>query len=163
MAGVFADEGITGTSTCKRKAFLRMIRQYRQGKIDMILAKSVSRFARNTVDTLNFTRELRSLGIPVIFEEQNINSIYPESEFLITLFSGFAQAESESLSKNVAWGKAKSAEAGKVTFQYKKMLGYRRGADGQPEIVPEEAEEIVTVGDAVETLRRVTKGRRNGK
>ena len=64
MAGVFADEGITGTSTCKRKAFLRMIRQYRQGKIDMILAKSVSRFARNTVDTLNFTRELRSLGIP---------------------------------------------------------------------------------------------------
>ena len=63
MAGVFADEGITGTSTCKRKEFLRMIRQYRQGKIDMILAKSVSRFARNTVDTLNFTRELRSLGI----------------------------------------------------------------------------------------------------
>ncbi len=78
MAGVFADEGITGTSTCKRKEFLRMIRQCRQGKIDMILAKSVSRFARNTVDTLNFTRELRSLGIPVVFEEQNINSIYPE-------------------------------------------------------------------------------------
>ena len=74
MAGVFADEGITGTSTCKRKEFLRMIRQCRQGKIDMILAKSVSRFARNTVDTLNFTRELRGLGIPVIFEEQNINS-----------------------------------------------------------------------------------------
>ena len=85
MAGVFADEGITGTSTCKRKEFLRMIRQCRQGKIDMILAKSVSRFARNTVDTLSFTRELRGLGIPVIFEEQNINSIYPESEFLITL------------------------------------------------------------------------------
>ena len=85
MAGVFADEGITGTSTCKWKEFLRMIRQCRQGKIDMILAKSVSRFARNTVDTLNFTRELRSLGIPVVFEEQNINSIYPESEFLITL------------------------------------------------------------------------------
>ena len=62
------------------------------------------------------------------------------SEFLITLFSGFAQAESESLSKNVAWGKQKSAEAGKVTFQYKKMLGYQKGADGQPEIVPEEAE-----------------------
>ena len=92
MAGVFADEGITGTSTCKRKEFLRMIRQCRQGKIDMILAKSVSRFARNTVDTLNFTRELRSLGIPVVFEEQNINSIYPESEFLITLHGAFAQA-----------------------------------------------------------------------
>lgn len=85
MADIFADEGITGTSACKRKDFLRMIRQCRQGKIDMILAKSVSRFARNTVDTLNYTRELRGMGIPVIFEEQNINSIYPESEFLITI------------------------------------------------------------------------------
>lgn len=75
MVDVFADEGKTGTSTCARKNFLRMIRQCRQGKIDMILTKSVSRFARNTVDTLNFTRELRNLGIPVIFEEQNINSI----------------------------------------------------------------------------------------
>ena len=85
MADIFADEGITGTSACKRKDFLRMIRQCRKGKIDMILAKSVSRFARNTVDTLSYTRELRSMGIPVIFEEQNINSIYPESEFLITI------------------------------------------------------------------------------
>ena len=85
MADIFADEGITGTSACKRKDFLRMIRHCRQGKIDMILAKSVSRFARNTVDTLNYTRELRGMGIPVIFEEQNINSIYPESEFLITI------------------------------------------------------------------------------
>ena len=76
MADIFADEGITGTSACKRKDFLRMIRHCRQGKIDMILAKSVSRFARNTVDTLNYTRELRGMGIPVIFEEQNINSIY---------------------------------------------------------------------------------------
>ena len=112
MAGVFADEGITGTSTCKRKEFLRMIRQCRQGKIDMILAKSVSRFARNTVDTLNFTRELRSLGIPVIFEEQNINSIYPESEFLITLHGAFAQAESESISGNMRWGIQKRMQAG---------------------------------------------------
>ena len=74
--------------------------------------------------------------------KENINTLTESSEFLITLFSGFAQAESESLSKNVAWGKQKSAEAGKVTFQYKKMLGYRKGADGQPEIVPEEAEII---------------------
>ena len=78
MVDIFADEGITGTSTCRRKDFLRMIRQCRQGKIDMILAKSVSRFARNTLDTISYTRELRSLGIAVIFEEQNINSIYPE-------------------------------------------------------------------------------------
>ena len=92
MADIFADEGITGTSACKRKDFLRMIRQCRKGKIDMILAKSVSRFARNTVDTLSYTRELRSMGIPVIFEEQNINSIYPESEFLITIHGAFAQS-----------------------------------------------------------------------
>ena len=87
-------------------------------------------------------RLLKANGIGVYFEKENINTLTESSEFLITLFSGFAQAESESLSKNVAWGKAKSAEAGKVTFQYKKMLGYRRGADGQPEIVPEEAEVI---------------------
>ena len=140
MAGVFADEGITGTSTCKRKEFLRMIRQCRQGKIDMILAKSVSRFARNTVDTLNFTRELRSLGIPVVFEEQNINSIYPESEFLIALHAAFAQSESESISANVTWGKRRAMEAGKVSIQYKKLYGYRKGEDGQPEIIPEQAE-----------------------
>ena len=104
MVKVFADEGKTGTSTCKRKEFLQMIRMCRQGKIDMILAKSVSRFARNTVDTLNYTRELRELGIPVIFEEQNINSIYPESEFLIAIHGAFAQSESESTSSRVRWG-----------------------------------------------------------
>ena len=87
-------------------------------------------------------RLLKANGIGVYFEKENIKTLTESSEFLITLFSGFAQAESESLSKNVAWGKQKSAEVGKVTFQYKKMLGYRKGADGQPEIVPEEAEII---------------------
>lgn len=124
MVDIFADEGITGTSTCRRKQFLRMIRQCRQGKIDMILAKSVSRFARNTLDTISYTRELRSLGIAVIFEEQNINSIHPESEFLIALHAAFAQSESESISANVRWGKRQSIKDGKVTFQYKTMLGY---------------------------------------
>ena len=113
----------------QRKEFLRMIRQCRQGKIDMILAKSVSRFARNTVDTLNFTRELRGLGIPVIFEEQNINSIYPESEFLITLHGAFAQAESESTSIRVRWGKRQAMKSGHVTMQYKQLLGYEKGPD----------------------------------
>lgn len=140
MAGMFADEGITGTSATKRKEFLRMIRQCRQGKIDLILTKSVSRFARNTVDTLNYTRELRSLGIPVIFEEQNINSIHPESEFLITLHGAFAQAESENTSSRVRWGKRQSMKAGHVTMQYQKLLGYERGPDGKPQIVPEQAE-----------------------
>ena len=119
-----------------------MITACKRGHIDLIITKSLSRFARNTVDCLETVRLLKANGIGVYFEKENINTLTESSEFLITLFSGFAQAESESLSKNVAWGKAKSAEAGKVTFQYKKMLGYRRGADGQPEIVPEEAEVI---------------------
>ena len=165
MAGVFADEGITGTSTCKRKEFLRMIRQCRQGKIDMILAKSVSRFARNTVDTLNFTRELRSLGIPVIFEEQNINSIYPESEFLITLHGAFAQAESESTSSRVRWGKQQAMRSGHVTINYKNLLGYEKGPDGKPAIVPEQAETVRFIydrylaGDSVREIKAALEGR----
>lgn len=119
-----------------------MITACKRGHIDLIITKSLSRFARNTGDCLETVRLLKANGIGVYFEKENINTLTESSEFLITLFSGFAQAESESLSKNVAWGKAKSAEAGKVTFQYKKMLGYRKGADGQPEIVPEEAEVI---------------------
>ena len=166
MAGVFADEGITGTSTCKRKAFLRMIRQCRQGKIDMILAKSVSRFARNTVDTLNFTRELRSLGIPVVFEEQNINSIYPESEFLITLHGAFAQAESESTSSRVRWGKQQAMRSGHVTINYKNLLGYEKGPDGKPAIVPEQAETVRFIydrylaGDSIREIKVALEGQR---
>lgn len=166
MAGVFADEGITGTSTCKRKEFLRMIRQCRQGKIDMILAKSVSRFARNTVDTLNFTRELRSLGIPVIFEEQNINSIYPESEFLITLHGAFAQAESESTSSRVRWGKRQAMKSGHVAMQYKQLLGYEKGPDGKPRIVPEQAETVRFIydrylaGDSIREIKVALEGQR---
>ena len=167
MAGVFADEGITGTSTCKRKAFLRMIRQCRQGKIDMILAKSVSRFARNTVDTLNFTRELRGLGIPVIFEEQNINSIYPESEFLITLHGAFAQAESESTSSRVRWGKRQSMKSGRAIMQYKWLLGYEKGPDGKPVIVPEQAEIVRFIydrylaGDTLQGIKETLEAQRH--
>ena len=166
MAGVFADEGITGTSTCKRKEFLRMIRQCRQGKIDMILAKSVSRFARNTVDTLNFTRELRGLEIPVIFEEQNINSIYPESEFLITLHGAFAQAESESTSSRVRWGKRQAMRSGHVTMQYKQLLGYEKGPDGRPRIVPEQAEVVRFIydrylaGDSIREIKAALEGQK---
>ena len=111
-------------------------------KVDLILTKSLSRFARNTVDSLEVVRMLRANGIGVIFEKENINTLTESSEFLLTLFSGFAQAESESISKNVIWGIQKSREAGNVPFQYQKMLGYRRGPDGQPEIVPEEAEVV---------------------
>ena len=142
MAGIYADEGISGTSLKKRTQFNKMITACKRGRIDLIITKSLSRFARNTVDCLDTVRLLKANGIDVYFEKENINTLAESSEFLVTLFSGFAQAESESLSKNVTWGKEKSAKAGKVTFQYKKMLGYRKGADGQPEIVPEEAEII---------------------
>lgn len=147
MAGVFADEGITGTSLKKRAEFNRMIAACKRGRIDLIVTKSLSRFARNTVDCLETVRMLKANGIGVLFEKENINTLTESSEFLITLFSGFAQAESESLSKNVTWGKQKSMEAGNVPFQYKKMLGYRKGKDGTPEIVPEEAETVRRIYD----------------
>lgn len=159
MVDVFADEGKTGTSTCARKDFLRMIRQCRQGKIDMILTKSVSRFARNTVDTLKYTRELRNLGIPVIFEEQNINSIHPESEFLITIHGAFAQSESENTSSRVTWGKRQAMRSGNVTLQYKWLLGYERGPDGKTVIVPDQAETVRFIyrrylaGDSLRTIK----------
>ena len=142
LAGIFADEGITGTSMKKRAEFKRMIAACKRGRIDMILTKSLSRFARNTVDCLDTVRVLKANGIGVIFEKENINTLTESSEFLITLFSGFAQAESESLSKNVRQGKQFGMKDGIVHFQYKKLLGYRRGGDGQPEIVPEEAETV---------------------
>ena len=142
MAGVFADEGLSGTSMKKRREFNRMIAACKRGRVDMILTKSLSRFARNTVDCLEIVRMLKANGIGVIFEKENINTLTESSEFLITLFSGFAQAESESMSQSIIWGQQKSAENGNVTFQYKRMLGYRKGPDGGPEIDPEEAETV---------------------
>ena len=142
LAGIFADEGISGTSLKKRKEFNRMIAACKRGRIDLILTKSLSRFARNTVDCLETVRMLKANGIGVIFEKENINTLTQSSEFMITLFSGFAQAESESLSKNVAWGIQKNMEAGNVVFPFHQLLGYKKGADGQPEIIPEEAETI---------------------
>ena len=142
MAGIYADKGITGTSMKKRVEFKKMIAACKRGRIDLILTKSLSRFARNTVDSLEVVRMLRANGIGVIFEKENINTLTESSEFLLTLFSGFAQAESESISKNVIWGIQKSREAGNVPFQYQKLLGYRRGPDGQPEIVRSEAEVV---------------------
>ena len=142
MAGIFADEGLSGTSMKKRAEFNRMIAACERGRIDMILTKSSSRFARNTVDCLKVIRTLKSRGIGVIFEKENINTLTESSEFLITLFSSFAQAESESISKNVGIGMKLAFQQGKVSFQYKKLLGYRRGEDGSPEIVPKEAETV---------------------
>ena len=140
MVGIYADRGITGTSVANRDEFKKMIRHCKKGKIDMIITKSVSRFARNTLDTLTYTRSLREIGIDVFFEEQNIHSIDPSSDFMISLYGSLAQSESESISENVKWGKRQSAKEGKVPFNCKNFLGYRKNSDGQIEIVPEEAE-----------------------
>ena len=140
MAGIFADEGITGTQAKKRPEFLKMIRLCRQRKIDMILTKSLSRFARNTVDSLKYIRDLKALGIAVVFEKENINTLETDTEMMLTIMSCFAQAESESISKNVSWGIRQSFKNGNVPMQYARMLGYRKGDDDRPEIVPEEAE-----------------------
>lgn len=142
MAGIFADEGISGTQAKKRPEFLKMIRLCRQRKIDIILTKSLSRFARNTVDSLGYIRELRALGIAVISEKENINTLTAESEMLITIMSCFAQTESESISKNVSWGVRQSFKNGNVPMQYARLLGYRKGHDGNAEIIPEEAEVV---------------------
>lgn len=142
LAGIFADKGLSGTSLKKRDNFNKMIAACKRGRIDTILTKSLSRFARNTVDCLETVRMLRARGIGVIFEKENINTLTESNEFLVTLFSGFAQAESESLSGNIARGKMMSMQAGNVPFQYKKLLGYREGEDGKPEIDPEEAKTV---------------------
>ena len=142
LEGIYADKGITGTSYKKRDEFNRMIRRCKQGKIDMIIVKSIARFARNTVDCLKFVRMLNDLNVVVYFEEQGIYSNQPGAEFYITIYGSIAQSESENISANVKWGKARSAKEGNVPFHYKNFLGYRKGADGKPEINPEEAETI---------------------
>ena len=147
LAGIFADEGITGTSARKRPEFLRMIRQCKQGKIDIVLTKSISRFARNTVDCLNYVRALKELGIAVIFEKENMNTLEIDSEILITMLGAFAQSESESISANVRWGIRQAMKEGKATIQYKYLYGYRKGDDSKPEIIPDQAEVVRKIYD----------------
>ena len=124
-AGIYADKGISGTQAKKRPEFLKMIRKCRQHKIDIILVKSISRFARNTVDCLEYIRELKSLGIAVIFEKEKVNTLTETSEAMITIMGYFAQAESESISKNVIWGVRHAFAEGNVTFTCD-IYGYKR-------------------------------------
>ena len=141
---IYADEGITGTLARKREEFLKMIRDCEKGKIDLILTKSFSRFARNTVDSLNYVRKLKALGIGVFFEEQNLNSLTADSEMFVGLYSVMAQAESENISANVRWGLQQRMRSGTFAFHYN-ILGYRKGENGEPEIVPEEAEIVLKI------------------
>lgn len=146
FAGVYADEGITGTATDKRKDFLRLMSDCEKGKIDMILTKSISRFARNTVDSLSWVRKLRAMNIGVYFEEQAIDSLKAENEMLIGLFSVIAQAESENISANVKWGIQQRMKNGDYCSNFS-CYGYKRGANGIPEIVSEQAEVVRIIFD----------------
>ncbi len=136
---VYTDEGISATNTKKRSGFNEMVQAALEGKIDLIITKSVSRFARNTVDSLTTVRMLKEKGIEVYFEKENIYTLDSKGELLITIMSSLAQEESRSISENVTWGMRKRFADGKVALPYKRFLGYRKGADGLPEIVPEEA------------------------
>lgn len=158
FVGIFADRWLSGTSKKKRDEFNKMIKLCRRGKIDMIITTSISRFARNTADVLKYVRMLKEIGVGIFFEEQNIHSTQPGAEFYITIYGSIAQSESENISANVIWGKNQSAKEGKVPFQYKRFLGYRRGPDGKPEIDPEQAEVVKRIyssfiaGDSMTTI-----------
>ena len=137
---VYTDEGISATSMAHRDGFNQMIADALDGKIDLIITKSVSRFARNTVDSLTTVRKLKEKNVEVYFEKENIYTLDSKGELLITIMSSLAQEESRSISENVTWGHRKRFADGKVSLPYKRFLGYRKGADGLPEIVPDEAE-----------------------
>ncbi|WP_373899577.1 recombinase family protein [Haloimpatiens sp. FM7315] len=139
---VYTDEGISATSTKKRNGFNRMISDALKGKIDLIITKSVSRFARNTVDTLTTVRKLKGKGVEVYFEKENIYTLDSKGELLITIMSSLAQEESRSISENVTWGQRKRFADGKVSLPYKQFLGYEKGEDGLPKIVEKEAKVV---------------------
>lgn len=160
FAGLFADEGKSGTRADKRPEFNKMINACLAGKIDYIITKSVSRFARNTVDCLDYVRMLKSKGIGIYFEEQQIDTLKTDSELYLVIYAGFAQSESESISKNIIWTVRNKFEEGIPVFMYKRFLGYRKGADGEPEIVPSEAaivEQIFNLYLAGETVDNISK------
>ncbi|MBQ9157154.1 MAG: recombinase family protein, partial [Eubacterium sp.] len=140
LAGIYADEGITALSTKKREQFKAMIRDCEDGKIDMIITKSISRFARNTLDCLDYIRRLNKMGIPVVFEKESINTMDAQGELLITILASIAQQESESISKNVQMGIRFHYQEGKICAGHQNMLGYERTEDGSLEVIPEEAE-----------------------
>lgn len=136
---LYADEGITGTSTKHREGFNRMIADALAGKIDLIITKSVSRFARNTVDSLSTIRKLKEHNVECYFEKENIWTFDGKGELLITIMSSLAQEESRSISENCTWGQRKRFADGKVTVPFKRFLGYDRGPDGNLVLNEEQA------------------------
>jgi site-specific DNA recombinase len=140
LAGIFADDGISGTNTKKREEFNRMIDECMAGNIDMIITKSISRFARNTLDCLQYIRKLKEKNIPVYFEKESINTMDAKGEVLITIMASLAQQESQSLSQNVKLGVQYRFQQGKVQVNHNRFLGYTKDAEGNLIIDPEQAE-----------------------
>ena len=139
LVDIYADRGTSGTRTRNRTNFLRLMDDCRAGKVDAIITKSVSRFGRNTVDTLVFTRELRALGIDVFFEKENLHTCSAEGELLLTLMAAVAESESVSMSDNIKWGKRKKYEKGIIeSLVVGTMLGFQQ-QDGEISIVEDEA------------------------
>ncbi|MBR0277658.1 MAG: recombinase family protein [Clostridia bacterium] len=142
FVNVYTDEGISAVMTKHRDGFNQMVQDALDGKIDLIVTKSVSRFARNTVDSLVTVRQLKDKGVEVYFEKENIFTLDSKGELLITIMSSLAQEESRSISENVTWGQRKRFADGKISLPYNSFLGYKKGKNGLPEIVPKEAETV---------------------
>lgn len=142
FVGMYADEGISGTGIKKRKGFQSMVDDALAGKIDLIVTKSVSRFARNTVDSLTTIRKLKEHGIEVYFEKENIYTLDSKGEFLITLMSSLSQEESRSISENTTWGLRQRFAAGKASIPYSRFLGYDKGPNDSWIINEEQAETV---------------------
>jgi DNA invertase Pin-like site-specific DNA recombinase len=142
LAGIFADDGISGTNTKKREEFNRMIDECMAGNIDMVITKSISRFARNTLDCLKYIRKLKDKNIPVFFEKEAINTMDAKGEVLITIMASLAQQESQSLSQNVKLGLQYRYQQGKVQINHNYFLGYTKDKNGHLIIDPEQAEVV---------------------
>ena len=140
LAGIYADDGKSATNTKKRDDFKAMIKDAESGKIDMILTKSVSRFARNTVDSLLTIRKLKEKNVAVVFEKEGVNTLDGTGEILITILSSLAQEESRNISENTRWGVVRKFEKGKVIVNHNKFMGYTKNENGDLVIVPKEAE-----------------------
>jgi len=145
LVKIYSDEGISGCSTRSRKGFRAMIKDCEAGRIDLIITKSISRFARNTQDSLNYTRKLKNMGIGIYFEKEGINTLESSGELLLTLFSCFAQEESRSISENTAWGIRSKFQQGIPHLNTSILLGYDKDASGQLIINKEQAETVQRV------------------
>lgn len=139
FVSVYTDDGISATSTAKRDGFNSMVADALDGKLDLIVTKSVSRFARNTVDSLSTIRKLKEKGVEVFFEKEQIWTFDGKGELLITIMSSLAQEESRSISENTTWGQRRRMQEGRVSMAYGQFLGYAKGEDGKPTVVEEEA------------------------